>query len=219
MRHGQVCVANHIWRPACTGGKPSKHVQVVLPDGRRQEWRLTSAQDLDKILNVNNLGGGALLNKSTKPPQLVAAIEEIEANQLYHVLPPGHSSPSKSNVTLWLPVDDGHRYIKRILPTVTQAILTNLLATYSVDGVRFADQPEEIAMADITLLEDGAEYFGVSAETSALRSPVGAHSLLSALLIVLASTTSISMLVPIPFAMGACFACGQLSHPTCVCSA
>ncbi|BDA49855.1 hypothetical protein COCOBI_14-4750 [Coccomyxa sp. Obi] len=154
------------------GGTPTKRVQVVLPDGQRQEWHLRNAEDLDRALNVNKLGGGALLNKSIDPPRVVVAFEAVEEDQLYHVLPPRHSSPSRTNLTIWLPVDEGARYVKRIFPSVSQAALLNVLATCGLDGVRSADQPEEIAMADIFLLEDDAEYFGVSAETSALRGTI-----------------------------------------------
>ena len=164
-------------------------MQVVLPDGQRQEWRLASAKDLDK-----KLGGGALLNKSTEPPRLKTYIEDIEENQLYHLLlPPERSSNSRTNVTLWLPLDDGHRYVKRILPYVTQEVLAHMLATYSADGVRTADQPENYAITGISLLEDGGEYWGVPTKISRLRGEVGAHNLPPKLLVVVAITMSISI--------------------------
>ena len=167
----RVMIDMHNQRPACTGRMPVKHVQVVLPNGQRQEWRLASAKDFDK-----KLGGGGLLNKCTDPQLLIVNVEHIDANQLYHVLPPGRSSNCRTNVTLWLPVDEGHRYVKRILPYVTQEVLAYFLATYSADGVRTADQPQNLAMTSINLLEDESEYWGVPSKGVAVRSAVGGHS-------------------------------------------
>lgn len=148
----------------------------MLPDGQRQQWRLTSPKDLDRILNANKLGGSALVNKSIEPPLVITAAQEVDENEVYHVLPPWHSSRFRSNVTIWLPSEDDEGPVKCIFPTITQPILTSLLATMGVAGVRSADQPDGVTLADISLLEDGAEYFGNAMKASTLRSAVGKNS-------------------------------------------
>ena len=176
--------ANHIWRPACTGQTPAKPIQVVLPDGQRRVWRVATTKDLDRLLNTNNARGGALIDKSTDPPKVFVGAEHLQANHLYHIHARGHSSPVRTtqrrpfrtNLTLWLPVDGGARYIQRILPMVTEAGFRHVLANYSADGVRAAEQPENLVLGNIAELEDNAEYYGVLTGTSALRGAVGAHS-------------------------------------------
>ena len=117
-----------------------------------------------------------MLDVSSDQPEIVVAAHELEANRVYHAQAPGRSSPTRENLTLLLPVDGGSRFVKRILPRVTQAQLRDLLATYSVDGLRTAEQSGELAVLDIDMLEDGGQYIGVSAETSALLPAVRAHS-------------------------------------------